>query len=401
MRLKRLIGMGGMGMDPMMMMPQGMYGSGFNQDGSIPNNMNMGIGFQGWNVSSGMGMGMNRMNGMDGSFGGYYPTGGYNQPQAGNFNPMHQQQYQNNSFNPTRFRGSSNHRRGKNYGYQHGGGGQYDSRNAWREQSGHIDQQFSGNQQDRKGSDTQAIQTGQQATKEDEKDGAEAVSKPDVVSTAEEGNVAVKQSTENLEAAVDQAGGKLSEVENDSKHAPLESIRTDDPKLSDHPSENVADDLQRSNVEASDSVERQRNTTNVEGGVEPLDNAGKSPATLTIKSPEEPSIPQGPAAQFATPPAPYRGRGLSRGLSRGGRAQPFGATPRQSFGAGMSIAAPTPATPGVIGAPSGPKAMREGHAGVNFRGRGGSQMGARGGAVVGTPGTPSSAISKPPLSSAK
>lgn len=403
-RLRQKIGMAGLGMDPMMMMSQGIFGNGFGQENMVPQNMNMGMDYQGWNGSSAMGMdGMHAMNGMDGSFGGFYSNGGYNQPQTGNFNPMHQQQYQNNSFHQNRFRGSSNFRRAKNYGY-HQMGSSHDSRKIWGEHSGHLNQQSSGNQPGQNGTETQAVQAGDQSLREGEKEVGGVVSVPDAHSVAEEGNVAVDQSTQNPEAHVDETGRKLSEVEHDSKNEPTESIRTDDPKQSDDAPIHVTDVSQRPEGDGSDPTQKLVSSADVEGQTEAADIATKEPASLPSAPSENINIPQGPAAQFPTHPTPFRGRGLTRGLSRAGRGHMLGGIRRQSSGMGMSPMAVPPTAPkgdGVVGAPSGPKAMREGLNNANLRGRGGLQLVTRGaGATIG-PGTPNSAAFKPSVSSAK
>lgn len=95
-----------MGIDPMMAMSQGQFG-GFNGQGFGMNGMNMSIngGFDGnypaWNMG---------MNGDFGANAGFYPPGGYNQQmQHGQANHMQRAQYHNN-YNQNRFRGRGNRR---------------------------------------------------------------------------------------------------------------------------------------------------------------------------------------------------------------------------------------------------------------------------------------------------
>ncbi|KAK7516824.1 hypothetical protein IWZ03DRAFT_379148 [Phyllosticta citriasiana] len=103
-----IMGMPGMGVDPMAM-SQGMFG-GFGGQGMGMNGMNMGMGYGG-----GYGGGWNgrQMSGNDfgGANAGYYPGGGYNQQshQQGHFPQMNhrQQQFAKNNFqNQNRFPGS-------------------------------------------------------------------------------------------------------------------------------------------------------------------------------------------------------------------------------------------------------------------------------------------------------
>ncbi|KAK7530202.1 uncharacterized protein J3D65DRAFT_640480 [Phyllosticta citribraziliensis] len=103
-----MMGMPGMGVDPMAM-SQGMFG-GFGGQGMGMNGMNMGMGYGG-----GYGGGWNgqQMSGNDfgGANAGYYPGGGYNQQshQQGHFPQMNhrQQQFAKNNFqNQNRFPGS-------------------------------------------------------------------------------------------------------------------------------------------------------------------------------------------------------------------------------------------------------------------------------------------------------
>lgn len=96
-----------MGMDPLAM-AQGQFG-GFNGQGFGMNGMNMNMGmngsfdgnFQAWNAG---------MNGDYGANTGYYPQGGYNQQmQQGQVNHMQRAHYHNN-YNQNRFRGRGNRR---------------------------------------------------------------------------------------------------------------------------------------------------------------------------------------------------------------------------------------------------------------------------------------------------
>lgn len=110
-----------MGMDPMAM-SQGMFG-GFGGQGMGMNGMNMGMGYGG-----GYGGGWNgqQMSGNDfgGANAGYYPGGGYNQQshQQGNFpqhqmNGHHNQQFAKNNFqNQNRFHGPGTHQQPKPLG---------------------------------------------------------------------------------------------------------------------------------------------------------------------------------------------------------------------------------------------------------------------------------------------
>ncbi|KAL9050466.1 MAG: hypothetical protein Q9162_006613 [Coniocarpon cinnabarinum] len=93
-----------------------------------------------------------------------------------------------------------------------------------------------------------------------------------------------------------------------------------------------------------------------------------------------PNVPQGPAAQYA-PVTETRGRGRGgyhgyrrgsldgRGAGRGFEAKRGGFT---------NFPQPEPAGVGVVGAPTGPKALREGGPNIGFRGRGNTLINARG-----------------------
>lgn len=94
-----------------------------------------------------------------------------------------------------------------------------------------------------------------------------------------------------------------------------------------------------------------------------------------------PNVPQGPAAQY-TPANDTRGRG--RGFHRGYRGGSFDAG-RGGRGRGSIHSIATVMTPveppgvGVVGAPTGPKALREGGPNIGFRGRANTLINTRGG----------------------
>ncbi|KAH0544892.1 hypothetical protein FGG08_000972 [Glutinoglossum americanum] len=151
--------MPGMNMDPMAM-SQGMYGSGFGGQGMSMGGMNMGMGmgfnggqsgYDGWNGQSTWSGGHDKFNpnangtnagGMVGDFGantGYHPAaGGYNLQSHGNYSQMHQPQYQNNDYQDS-FQGQGylpRGGRGRGRGFSYGARGRggygygYDGNNA-------------------------------------------------------------------------------------------------------------------------------------------------------------------------------------------------------------------------------------------------------------------------------
>lgn len=135
-----LVGMPGMGMDPMTM-SQGMYG-GFVGQGMGMNGMNMGMGFGagqgGYGGFNGQASTWNggqdkynpntfggHANGMGGDFGANAGFGGYNMPSPqGNYGQMHHQQYPNNNFqNGFNGQGYNQSGRGRGRGYNNPGRG--------------------------------------------------------------------------------------------------------------------------------------------------------------------------------------------------------------------------------------------------------------------------------------
>ena len=79
-----------------------------------------------------------------------------------------------------------------------------------------------------------------------------------------------------------------------------------------------------------------------------------------------PNVPQGPAAQYAPAEFSIRGRGRLRGVGRGA----WSTRGRVASYSSVSIPSPTePKGTGVVGAPTGPKALREGLPNIGFRGR--------------------------------
>lgn len=93
-----------------------------------------------------------------------------------------------------------------------------------------------------------------------------------------------------------------------------------------------------------------------------------------------PNVPQGPAAQFA---APFHVRGRGRGVHRGYRGGYLdggrGGRGGSMHGNAIPVSSVEPAGVGVVGAPTGPKALREGGPNIGFRGRANTYFNPRGG----------------------
>ena len=396
-----------MGMDPMSMSQ--MYG-GFGGQGVGMNSMNMGVGFdagQGafggfhgqsaaWNAGQnnynqnayGNHASMRTMGG--GDYGANAGYGGYNMPpHQGNFNQMHHHQYPNNDFHhghhgqgfQTRGRG-----RGRGYPYAGRGRGGFNQYNQSNQAQGNNQanseaphQQFP--EVTRRGSPSYgplSDQAVQESKKEEEQDAKAESTTNDI--TAEE------QLSKELDPgdADDHAEIPTDPVpKEEPKHEPIieslaDAVETAVPQTK-------TPDQQEVNLESKEEEEKPApiqtymsdEPANSKPSIVPIDTAIPS----TMPPPPSPIIPTGPAAFHAdssTDTSP-RGRGGSRGFGRGidYRALSLGRGTGFLPNGNISHSQPAPAVKappvapkglGVEGAPTGPKALREGLPNTGIKG---------------------------------
>lgn len=375
-----------MAMDPMMM-SQGMFG-GFNGQGIGMNGMNMGMGydggFGGWGGQSAMGMG-----GMNGGFGanaGYYPTGGYNQPShQGHFNQMQQPQYPMNNSNQNRFRGHGHSHRGYDRGMgRHAGSGLAYAGSSARTGEENYSQQE---------------QTGQYS-RPFPKEAERPVEAKEQLQQGSDGDEVSKSLDVDIHGDVN-PGDKHEDVVDNVAESIEFDTKTDG--LGNTVTSNPVDSVGDREESTTNAGNGDRNTLEFvkqeEEVLQPIatvDTSDPPPFSyeemepMHILSPLGPNVPLGPAAQFATPAIPEypgRGRGGVRPYGRGammrGVLRGRGGVARiPSFDhAGLlevQASPPPPIGQGVVGAPTGPKAMREGHPNIGPRGRGGFGIAGRG-----------------------
>ena len=395
-----ILGMPGMGMDPMTM-SQGLYG-GFGGQGIGMNGMNMGMGFnagQGafggfngqpaaWNA------GQDKFNqnaygghaGVGSDFGANTGYGGYNlPPHQGNFNQMHHHQYPNNDFHHGHHsQGFQNRGRGRGRGYLNAGRGRGYNQGLQGNQANHQpfhqqlppeitrrgspqygpqqeqperkqqDQPSAESQQDGKSEDTtNNLTTEEQLNKElDPGDADDNVEKPSELTPKEE-EVEKSTATAVTELNNPDQVETQSVPEKEEKPAPIETFVSDE--------------------------RPEPETPNVESSVD---------MPSAMKPPPSPIIPTGPAALYTTDQQldiSPRGRGVGRGFHRGGEYrggphgrgsgyQPISSFPRiqpTPSAAKLVISPVEPKGLGVEGAPKAPKALREGQQHTVPRGSGG------------------------------
>lgn len=389
--------MPGMGMDPMAM-NAAMYG-GYGGQGMGMNGMNMNMGFDagqgafgGFNgQQTAWNAGQNKYNqnsygaGHAGMGGGDYGAnsgyGGYNMPpHQGNFNQVHHHQYPNNDFHQGHHGQGFQYRgRGRGRGYPNTGRG----RGAYHQynQYNHAQQGNQTNQEQyqpeitRRGSPTYG-ETQDQPERPSKADDEQTTKAEDIANsiTAEEqlnkelapgdaeddAETKAAEPPKEAENATETTDGKVSEqtdvdpavkkeVEKEEKPAPIETYTSDEPP--------------------------KRDAALVESA---------APIPSAMLPPPSPIAPTGPAAFRAADPSldiSPRGRGFSRGPHRGFEPR-GGSYGRGSFApnsninhaypaplAAKPIAPPTaPKGLGVEGAPTGPKALREGQPNTGVRG---------------------------------
>lgn len=328
-----------------------MYG-GFNGQGMGYNGMNMGMMGNG----SGYGNWGGQMGGMNGNYGanaGYYPNSGYNQQshRGGHFNHMSQRN-SSHSMNNNRF-----------------GQSQRFAQNAYDR---NLDVQGQvGHNQTNGGGISQTEQVQAQVVSDEPK-------RPDETkSIAEEAD----QINTARDAGDAEATGSTDEIRDNEGQV----ANAPDANLAPHQDEQVSATADTEVVEQSQPVSfaaNPNNTSDEPQGVTVLDNSDAPNQMTGVQSvgPDVNMVPIDSSPQFMSNgynEFPGRGRGGWRGRGRG----------RGGFGrGGYGFEVVTPLTPsepigtGVVGAPTGPKAMRDGPPVPGFRGRGGfAPRGGRGG----------------------
>lgn len=390
-------------MDPMMM-SQGMFG-GFN-GGMGMNGMNMGMGFDGnysgWGGNYAMGATGGMVNGAFGANAGYYPTGGYNQhtpSHRGHFNQMQNSQQipqSMNNYQQNRFQG------GQGVGYSRGYG--RDRQMPYAQQNGgHV--QNGANSTSHPGQQQLPTAAGGGASVQTDVASDEASSKVG-------GEIILGEKTEELNAVSNAENGAAEGDENETESG---KANTEQGAAIAEDQKSEYDDLRPGGPSGMDDDGDDRHEVSKAADVDAEIKPALQPiAVLTTTNDndmyEHPSfghpatelqfpgtvIPLGPASHYAAPIQPdfhTRGRGGLRGFGRGG----FRGRGGYGFHDVGPAPVPVPVEPkgqGVIGAPTGPKAMREGQPNVGFRGRGGAGflVNGRGGKVGVVPNGPPSTV---------
>lgn len=427
-------GMPGMGMDPMQVMSQGMFG-GFGGPGMGVNGMNAGMGFPagqmwngGFNGQPGSWMsGQDKFNqngygghanGMGGDFGANAGYAGYNMPShQGNYNQMNHQQFPNHDFqNGHHGQGFHNRGRGRGRGYHayapRGRGGYNQVTNGSHTNHEPIYNQVPPRFPRQHDPDAPNPQQSEDAEKHQVDEFGRDIS----------GLAKTKEATDD-EIARAMAPGDADENESPEapattgiQEAPATRIPNDElPKASGKdPTAIQEPDKQDAN---SDKEIYQPQDHEKPAAIEKFVSDDPSRAGLTSPSsvvagktmmpPPTPSIPQAPRSSSFSDNVPHgpsarvqgNGREHSRGSSisgvTGGRRESIIAHDettnhlRSGFGpAALPMTAPLePRGVGVEGAPKGPRAMREGLPNTGIRGgRGFSIIGRGGSAAHGRPG---------------
>ncbi len=420
-------GMAGMGMDPVAM-SQGMFGgyggqgmdmsgmSGMNGMSGMAAGMNAGNmggmdysgGFGGWTGHQAAGM-----NGDFGAHAGYYPGGGYNQQSLQGSYPhqMHhpQQQFQSNNFQNQRqarqggsgAAASHRHSAHGSHGVFGGGRGPADGygrghgRVAGRRQA--AENQNHAAQAEEEDAFFHQLPAGlQERRPSQQKSGNEPV--PAVPADAESG---LKQ-TEDVPANNADAGVSQSDSTPITKpnHEASGNVDFADKALDESRDTNAdTERLTYADDQSSGAQQSQFNHATT-SHMQPIASVEMSDygmthgnAIPTAMSPSEsPYVPAGPASSYSLSQngagTEFHPRGRGGPYSRGGRGgfaefrggfrgrgvQGFGsggnASPVQQGGDYTVVTPAEPKGQGVQGAPTGPKAMREGHPSTGFRGRG-------------------------------
>jgi hypothetical protein len=402
--------MQGMGMNAMNMPPMaggfGMQG----MSGMDPNMMNM-MGMMGMNGVNGMlGMGFNgggfdgwnNMQQMNGGFGasGFFPNGGFDQSHQGQYPQMsqHQQYPKNNFHNQNRFQGSQ---RGYGRGYHNQGNGQFHNQTPIQAsgpppgapKGPKAAQIFQGNSdafhhqlphkvQSRRSSQAMSVERGQDPVDHNTK-----------VGETEKSNTALQSGQDSLDAqdpsdkeyGTGPAGnvdGELTKQTLDVDTGPLAqetalvapTDHNEQPQLDDTqgPSAILKDGAPINGVDYSDNKPPVAPANNFQHNIH---NQARDQAF---------QVAPGPNHAYLSRPA-FRGRG-SQDL-RGGSFRGRGAPTWQYHGthgpSQMEVKPLIPVEPlgtGVQGAPTGPKAMRDGLPNTGWSGRG--RGGGRGGVIV-------------------
>ncbi|MCJ1473185.1 hypothetical protein MMC13_001836 [Lambiella insularis] len=411
-----MMGIPGMGMDPMAMnqvLSQSMYG-GFGGPGmgmNGMNGMNMGMGF---NAGQGAFGGFNGQldawttgqdnynanaygaNGMGGSFGAHAGQGGYNMPShQGNYNQMHHQQYSNNDF----------HHGHNNHGFQNRGRGRRGYYNAGRGHGGYNNAMNQGNQNGNANYEpfhqqvpSQALQhdSAQQPQREplplvhQERQMSSEPKDEQTVDTAEKRQADEERMNKELNP-----GDELEEpaAEADSSKDQVEAQKEmTEAATADEPSSVAEEPINETKIsEEPDEAKPLPIQTFISSDEARMGKRGQDSIVKNIAMPPPagPAIPQGPAAKYPQEqPQDMNGwgRGSGRGFYRGassGRGEyrgrgtsyiphgnaihtsPASITPSATF---PPVAPVVPKGLGVEGAPTGPKALREGLPNTGIRG---------------------------------
>lgn len=376
-----------------MVTAQGMYGG----SGMGMNGMNMGMNFNagqgvygGWNGQNTMWNGAQDKfnpnafsNGMGGDFGPTSGYGGYNMPQHhGNFSQMHQQQYQNNDF--------QNGFYGQGYGRGRGRGGRGFGRgNRGRGGYGHNMQgnqanyepsqhQLPSHYQQRENVQNQQFPSGGDSTAEYDSNAVdpEQIKKfnNELYPRGEEDREDIRDTIEDIPARRGSPSYAPQTPDEIPEAAPPQG-QVKEGEKQDLVSEHSDFAPMKSVLEESPALQQ-------EGGPEvPPASVIQSTTNSNPPAMAPPTAPLGPAAQFHAGD-PYRdlssrGRGSNR--YRGGRGPVFltngnvFTSPTQTSAPEFLPIVPTePKGQGVMGAPTGPKAMRErlANSSSSIRGRG-------------------------------
>lgn len=363
-------------MDPMSM-AQGMFG-GFGGPGMGMNGMNMGMGFGGgfgqWNG--------NQMSGNDfGAYAGYNPGGGYNQQshQQGNF--AQNFHGQNNYQNRFRGRGGYNQRgygRGnyanghQNYNQQLAGMNAVQGFNAGQVPTGPKSSSGEGAFQQQPSDGARETRPSQQPLHEE--------------SSQQDTNVS---GDTNAGQAVDggDTNGHAEDTDMNQEGTSIAAADTNDgePLVQDGPNASGTDGMQVEESDASNGVQQQPEQNGESLVQQTMNNQNmiltpNGPVVAPIGPPNGPGI----MNDFVpTGPSGHRGgfgrgrgfRGAFAGRGRGGYVPSPAYNPDQMISSDVTVltAPQEPMGQGVQGAPTGPKAMREGRPNTGFASRGGLQ----------------------------
>ncbi|KAK5164723.1 hypothetical protein LTR04_001670 [Oleoguttula sp. CCFEE 6159] len=429
-----MMGMPGMGMDPMSM-SQGIFG-GFGGNGMSMNTLNgMSMGNMNMGFNGGYGGAWNGQQGMSGDFGanaGYYPVAGYNQHQShqGPYgNQMHHQQYPSNNFqNQNRFHGQQGHTQ-REYAPGHGGFGGQGGQSQVPQASGHIQQQVKPApsktpQPDDDDAFSHQLPIGFQGRRPSQQLSTEPPQQP----KASESVAPRAGADSNVEA--EQKDVVLAEVDDIPDAEARGESKVEEANIDTKGTQDTDDDIVIPADTTGEQVENKanpaaKNTENslASGLSQPqaietfdstaYDGKGTDMGSMNMMSQSNPLYSQNiltpngpiPAPSFgqylqqplprATPEFPSRGRG---GFGRGGYQDSRGGfrgragyshvnvvnpgsglsgTPSAIAGDITVLTGPPAGPP--VDAPKGPKAMREGLPNTGFRGRGGFSAVGRGG----------------------